>query len=354
MSSLLGNPKILTALIAVLILFIVGLAGGALGNEFGGGFLGAPLAAIELKAEPIGPDPIVGDFKITNTMVTTWIAIVVLGLVSFLGTRRAGEVPGRLQSFLEVILEFFLNLAESVAGPKNGRRFFPLVMTIFLFIVTSNWLGILPGVGTIGWVESPEEVKHHKEAALDDPHDLDPSSVQLQVFDGNGGLALLPFGSVDSLVTLEEFEEHGAGDGKRAGVLIPFLRSANTDINTPLAIAIVAMFMVHFWGLSILGIFGHVGKFLNFKEGPIGLFVGVLEAISELARVISFTFRLFGNIFAGEVLLIAMAFLIPLVGLVPFLGLELFVGLIQAFIFAMLTLVFAASAAISHGSDDHH
>ena len=117
--------------------------------------------------------------------------------------------------------------------------------------------------------------------------------------------------------------------------------------------AIIAMFMVHFWGLRSLGVFGHVGKFMNFKEGPIGAFVGVLEAIGEAARVISFTFRLFGNIFAGEVLLIAMSFLIPLVGLVPFLGLELFVGLIQAFIFSMLTLVFAASASISHGSEEH-
>jgi F-type H+-transporting ATPase subunit a len=111
--------------------------------------------------------------------------------------------------------------------------------------------------------------------------------------------------------------------------------------------------MVHFWGLRSLGVLGHVGKFLNFKDGPIGLFVGILEAIGEVARVISFTFRLFGNIFAGEVLLIAMAFLIPLVGLVPFLGLELFVGLIQAFIFSMLTLVFATSATIAHGGDDH-
>jgi F-type H+-transporting ATPase subunit a len=110
--------------------------------------------------------------------------------------------------------------------------------------------------------------------------------------------------------------------------------------------------MVHFWGLSALG-FGHVGKFLNFRSGFIGLFVGLLEAISEISRVISFTFRLFGNIFAGEVLLIVMAFLIPLVGLIPFLGLELFVGVIQAFIFAMLTLVFASTATISHEDDKH-
>ena len=113
------------------------------------------------------------------------------------------------------------------------------------------------------------------------------------------------------------------------------------------------MVMVHFWGFSTLG-WGHAGKFINFKDGPTGFFVGILEAISELARLISFTFRLFGNVFAGEVLLIAMAFLVPLVGLVPFLGIELFVGAIQAFIFSILTLVFAAMATISHDSHSDH
>ena len=135
---------------------------------------------------------------------------------------------------------------------------------------------------------------------------------------------------------------------------MPFLRSANTDINTTLGIALIAMFMVQFWGISTLGFFGHIGKFINVREGPIGFFVGILEAISEIARIISFTFRLFGNIFAGEVLLVAMAFLLPLVGIIPFLGLELFVGIIQAFIFAMLTLVFAVMATTSHGGGEHH
>ena len=114
------------------------------------------------------------------------------------------------------------------------------------------------------------------------------------------------------------------------------------------------MVMVHFWGLSILGILGHIGKFINFKAGPIGFFVGLLEIIGEVGRVISFTFRLFGNIFAGEVLLMAMAFLLPFIGILPFLGLELFVGLIQAFVFSMLTLVFAAMASVSHDGGDHH
>ena len=134
---------------------------------------------------------------------------------------------------------------------------------------------------------------------------------------------------------------------------MPYLRSANTDLNMTLAIALVAMFMVHMWAFRALGILGHLGKFINFKDGPIGLFVGVLEAISEFARIISFTFRLFGNMFAGEVLLVAMAFLLPFIGIVPFLGLELFVGVIQAFIFAMLILVFAAAATVSHQAEEH-
>ena len=354
MSRLLSNPKALTVTIVLGALFVAGLWGGALGNQFGGGFLGSPLAHIQLSAEPVSADPIAGSFKITNTMVATWATIVVLALVSFLGTRRVKEVPGRLQNTLEVVLEFFLGLAESVAGPERARRFFPLIMTIFLFIVTANWMGILPGFGTIGWVESPKDViKHANEAAEEDGGPADLSKVHLQVFDGDGSVAVLPMGSIDSLVTAADYEESGVAEGKRAGLLVPFLRSANTDINTTLAIALVTMVMVHWWGLRVLGVLGHIGKFINVRGGPIGLFVGVLEGISEIARVISFTFRLFGNIFAGEVLLIAMAFLVPLIGLVPFLGLELFVGLIQAFIFSMLTLVFAATATVSHTTGKH-
>ena len=354
MAGLLRNPKALTAVVVMGILFVAGVAGGALGNQFGGGFLGSPLAHIQLAAEPISEEPVAGLFTITNTMVTTWATIVLLALVAFFATRRVADVPGRLQGLLEVVLEFFLNLAESVAGRENARRFFPLVLTIFLFIVTANWMGILPGFGTIGWIESPDTLIQHAEdeARVEDGH-ADLSHIHLQVFDGDGFLSLLPPGSVDSVITAEEYKSNGVEKGQRAGVLVPFLRSANTDINTTLAIALVAMVMVHWWGFSTLGIGSHLGKYLNFKQGPLGLFVGLLEAISEFARVISFTFRLFGNIFAGEVLLVAMAFLVPLIGLIPFLGLELFVGLIQAFIFAMLTLVFAATATVSHDSEAH-
>ena len=352
MSSRFRNPKFIAVISVLGVLFIVGLAGGALGAEVdGGGFIGAPLAHIQLPAETVH-----AGYAVTNTMVATWLTILFLGVVSFLGTRRARQIPGRLQNVLEVVLEFFLGLAESVAGRENARRFFPLVVTIFLFVVTANWMGIVPGFGTIGRYEPAKEVIYHAEhKAEEEGKDVDLSSIKLQTFQGDSKLAILPFGSVGDEITAQEYEEmEESGEHPRAGLLVPFLRSANTDINTTLAIALVAMFMVHWWALRTLGFFGHFGKFLDIKGGPIGIFVGVLEAISEIARVISFTFRLFGNIFAGEVLLIAMAFLVPLIGLVPFLGLELFVGLIQAFIFAMLTLVFAATASMGHGADEHH
>ena len=341
-----------TVLVVVGIVFIISLAGGALGNEFGGGFLGSPLANIQLPAESITAEPIVSDFRITNTMVATWLAIVVLVAISFLATRRLSDVPRGLQNVVEIVIEGFLGLAESVAGPERARRFLPLVMTIFIFIVAANWLGILPGFGTIGRIETVQEVVHHAEAKAEKHGEhADLSQIKVQVFEGDGFIAYLPFNSIGTEITAAEADQ--LEEGKQAGVLVPFLRSANTDVNTTLAIALVAMFMVHMWGFTTLGFFGHMGKYINFRGGPIGLFVGVLEAISEVARVISFTFRLFGNIFAGEVLLVAMAFLLPLVGIIPFLGLELFVGMIQAFIFAMLTLVFATMATVSHVADEH-
>jgi F-type H+-transporting ATPase subunit a len=151
----------------------------------------------------------------------------------------------------------------------------------------------------------------------------------------------------------DEPDEHADLRGKDAGVLIPFLRGANTDLNTTLAIALFAMLSIQYWGFRTLGMRGYGGKFVNIRQGPVFFAVGLLEIISEISRVISFTFRLFGNMFAGEILLVAMAFLFPLIGIIPFLGLELFVGFIQAFIFAMLTLVFAVVATAAHGEEGH-
>ncbi len=140
----------------------------------------------------------------------------------------------------------------------------------------------------------------------------------------------------------------------RVGLLVPFFRGASTDLNTTLAIAIFAMASVQFWGFRTLGFAGYAGKFIfNPIKDPIGAFVGLLELIGEFIKVISFTFRLFGNMFAGEILLIAMGFLLPLIGIIPFLGLELFVGVIQAAIFSVLTLIFGSLAIIAHEHGDH-
>jgi F0F1-type ATP synthase membrane subunit a len=146
---------------------------------------------------------------------------------------------------------------------------------------------------------------------------------------------------------IQRFDE----DGKTLGVLIPYFRSMNTDINSPLSIAIWAMIFIEFWGITGLGVFKYGSKFLNFSS-PINFFVGILEFIAEIARIISFTFRLFGNMLAGEILLLVMTFLAPFVVALPFYGLEVFVGLIQAFVFAMLTLVFGVLAVSAHEGHD--
>lgn len=355
MSKLLRNRRVL--LLLVLGLTVLSIAGGAVGAAFGLGFLGSPLSHIQLSAEAITSELFLG-WKITNTMIAAWVSMLVLLAIAFFSTRRITEVPRGLQNLVEVVFEFFLNLSSAIAGPRRARRFFPLVVTIFLFIVTSNWLGILPGFGTIGKVETADEIIHHAEEEAEKKHEpLNLSEIKLQVFDDEGFLAIQNFGSVKGEITAAEYKEHGVPEGKRAGRLVPFLRSANTEVNTTLAIALVAMFMVHFWGLRTLGFFGHMGKFITFKGGPTGFLVGALEGMSEFGKIISLTFRLFGNIFAGEVLLAAMGFLLPLfAGIVVFFVLEIFVGLMQAIIFAVLTLVFATAATTAaHGvAEAHH
>ena len=170
---------------------------------------------------------------------------------------------------------------------------------------------------------------------------LPPGRGESSIEEG-GGVVL-----VKDVIKNESLISQGEHEGKKAGRLLPLFRGANTDLNTTLAIAIVAMFFVTYWGISELGIKKYGSKFINFSS-PIMLFVGILELIAEFARVVSFTFRLFGNMFAGEVLLIAMMFLLPFIGIVPFMGLELFVGVIQAFIFSMLTLIFGVTAIADH------
>lgn len=222
----------------------------------------------------------IGPVPITNSILTTWIVTFILLVFAFFATRKTKAVPESLQNIAEGAIEAFQGLVSSIAGEKT-KVFLPIVATFFFFILFGNYLGLLPGIGSIGFYE----IDH----------------------------------------------------GKR--IFVPIFRAINSDLNTTLALALVSLFATHFLAIKYLGLGGYLGKF--FSLNPIFLFVGLMEIISEITKILSLSFRLFGNIFAGEVLLTTastrlFAFIIP----IPFYFLEFLVGFVQALIFAMLTLVF--------------
>lgn len=231
---------------------------------------------ISLQAEKVLE---IGRYPVTNAILTSWLVMFFLVAVTFLVRFRLTVIPGRFQVIMEGIVGGLYNLFESVTGPRT-KIYFPLVGTLFIYIIVLNWAGLLPGVGSIG------------------------------------------------------FEEIGQA-GK---TFIPLFRSGSADLNLTIALALISMGSIQFFGIKTLGV-RYFHRFLNFKN-PILFYVGVLELISEASKIISFAFRLFGNIFAGEVLLTVIAFLMPLFAPLPFLALELFVGFIQALVFSLLTAVF--------------
>jgi F-type H+-transporting ATPase subunit a len=246
----------------------------------------------------IAPELITNTFGIpvTNTLIASVIATIALISISYLATRNIKETPKGLQNIFEAIIEALLNMVDSVTRDrKQTYQFFPLVATIFIFIILSNWLGLIPGFGSVGFFESAK----------------------------------------DADIAIAHVEEHG--------VFIPLLRSANSDLNTTLALAFISVAAIQISGIAALGIFKYGKKFINLSS-PISFFVGILELISEIAKMISFSFRLFGNVFAGEVLLIVIMTLVPFIAPIPFFALEIFVGFIQALVFSMLTLVFLKMA----------
>lgn len=254
----------------------------------------AAIAAPTLASETIGH---IGGFELRNTMLMAWLAMLVFfALALRLRLTQYRVIPGRFQAFMELIIEGLFDFFDSVVQDREKTRtFFPLVATIFLFLVLANWMGILPGVGSI---------------------------------------------------TIE-----GMHEGHM--IPIPLFRSMNADVNMTLAIALISVIMTQVFGMLALGVLPHAGKyFVAPWKDPITSFVGILELIAECAKIISFTFRLFGNIFAGEVLLVVISFLLPYIVPLPFLGLELFVGFIQGLVFALLTIVFLKMATLAHGHEE--
>jgi F-type H+-transporting ATPase subunit a len=264
---------------------------------------------------PIAAEPIayLGSFPITNALVNAWIAVVFFVVACwFLKRRITAGLPGKFQNFAEAVVEFFLGYVDQVTHDRaRSKRFLPLVGSFFIFILFSNWLGQLPGTGSI---------------------------------------------TVTALV-------HGSIEK------VPLLRPAASDLNLTLAMALLSVIVSHLLGIITIGFFKHwnrffaVGNIINgFKKGGINIMVGLIEAMvgliefsAEIAKVLSLSLRLFGNIFAGEVLITVLYSLVAFILPLPFMGLELIVGVVQAMVFAMLSLVYLTILTEKpHGSEAEH
>lgn len=230
---------------------------------------------VVLKAEQLGT--FLG-LPITNSLLMTWVVMAVLIIFALVFRSKLALIPGKLQAGIEWLFEGVLNyMTETLEDEKLARKFFPLIMTIFLFLLVANELAFLPGVGSIGLMEH--------------------------------------------------------------GELIPLLRAPAADLNLTLALAIISFLTIEITGVVVLGLFKYAGKYVNFSS-PVGFIVGLIELLSNLGRLISFSFRLFGNIFAGEVMILVAGFFAAYLLPVPLMAFEVFVGFIQAVVFSMLTLFF--------------
>lgn len=258
---------------------------------------------------------------VTNSLVMTVVVDLILVALAIFASTRLKLLPTGFQNALELLIEGFYNFARGI-DPKNIAKFFALPATIFLFFLIANLGALIPGVGSIG-ICVAEGAKAPAAGAESTGEGTAPAS---------------PFRGLPGY----------CGEGN---VVIPALRAPAADLNVTFAFSLVAMFMVEFFGFQALGL-GYLTKFFNFKEGVLGFIVGILELISEFSRIISFAFRIFGNIFGGEVILVVMSYLFAYLLPLPFYGFEVFVALIQAFIFAVLTLIFFSVAVIAHGGHE--
>ncbi|MDP1760374.1 MAG: F0F1 ATP synthase subunit A [Candidatus Woesebacteria bacterium] len=264
---------------------------------------------VTIYAEPIFH---IENFQITNSLLTSWVAVLIIFTLALVIKLKLKKIPGKLQNMFEVILEGALSLVDQVTNNRKiSVKIFPLVFSLFIFILVNNWLGLLPIFGSIGLVV--------KEGAT--------------------------------------------------SAFVPFLRSGTADINTTLALSIMIVLGSNFFGIIAIGLWKTFNKYVNIKAlgsiftkafkdptvlivAPITFFVGLLELLGEFAKIASLSFRLFGNIFAGEVLLVSMATIFAYIVPGPFLFLEVFVGLIQALIFSLLATVYFTIASQDHSEHE--
>lgn len=233
----------------------------------------------------------------TNTLAATLVTDLVLVILVFIIAKNAKLIPGKLQSIAEIAISYFYDLVESIAG-KNTKKIFPWVTSFFIFIFFSNAIGLLPGFGTVGFF-----------------HTITEGTTQTKEF-------------------------------------VPLFRAATSDFNTTFALATVSLVVTHFMAIRIVGIKDYLKRYFSFN--PIYLFVGLLEIISEFTKLLSLSFRLFGNIYAGEVVLSTISSLFAFVAPIPFILLEIIVALVQALVFALLTMVFMSVLSTPHGEGGEH
>jgi len=320
---------------------------------------------------------------LTNTFMATLLAwlVILLLIVAVRGrSRTADEVPTGFYNFFEMIIEGAYNFAQNIAGPKV-KEFFPYFMSFILIILVSNWMGLIPGYDSIGlWEHKPhfiaEKAAKEYKAANPDYTEADIHRVEeeayAQVDAANewglrDGLFLIRNANAIEGAPIKQ-TSHGEAAGRNIEAadwtIVPLFRPASTDLNMTLAFALIAMTMVQYYGFKHLG-GGYLTKFFPFlKKGwgaavaknPIAAIdpaVGLLELISEISKILSFSFRLLGNMFAGMVLLFVMSYILNVLN-IAFFGLEFFVGVIQAIVFGLLTLIFMSSATEHHGADEEH
>ncbi|TAH51612.1 MAG: ATP synthase F0 subunit A [Chloroflexota bacterium] len=318
---MLKNPKVWVIVIAAIVM-------GALVKIFTPLSIEAVRASISFAPEQLFAPHIGGYvFSISNTMCTTWIAMLIIVILFFFGTRKMQLIPGGLQNVLEMLIEYLVGLAESVAGHR-AMKFFAIASTIFILLLVSNLIALIPGFGPIGVIHLAEG-EHAPQ-----------------------GITII--GDAPSIFETKH------EPGQEGPILAPFVRAPATDLNLALALALISVVMTQVYGFQAQGAryltrFFSFGRLLkgNIAFGLIDVFVGIVELISEIMKIVAFTFRLFGNIFAGEIVLLIMAYLF-LVLPFPFYGLELFVAVIQAFVFAVLTLAFMTIASAEHEAGAEH
>jgi len=328
----LKNPRLWIAIIAFLVVGFVVKS-----------FLPFSTEAVRVSVA-IAPEILfsIGGFDVTPTIITTVIVTIIIALFALFSTRNLQLVPSGMQNVVEVLIEQLVNLFESIAGPTMWRKFFTIAASIFILALVSNFIGLIPGAGSIGVIKLTEEHPNPPEGIIilgDAPEFIETTSLFFKR-------------QLESGVPQVQLQEEQA--------LVPFLRAPTSDINLPLALALASVFMTQIYGMQAQGLrywtrFFSFGRLLKgeIAFGLIDVFVGVVELISELGKIVSFTFRLFGNIFAGEVVLLIMAFLFLMLPF-PFYAFEFFVALIQAFVFAVLTVAFMRIATAEHGGGEGH